>query len=124
MLIPAALLALAIALSIASGVVTAHGGDPDGDGLTNQEEALWGTNKQDADTDHDWISDGDEVRLYNTDPTMIDSDSDGLTDWSEINTYMTVPWDGDSDDDGFSDGEEVAAGTNPLKPNSFPRVPR
>ncbi|MGC9399594.1 MAG: CARDB domain-containing protein [Anaerolineae bacterium] len=43
-------------------------GDPDGDGLTNEEEADWGTDPNNPDTDGDGISDGDEVD-QGTDPT-------------------------------------------------------
>ncbi|MBN1147788.1 MAG: hypothetical protein JXA78_11075 [Anaerolineales bacterium] len=37
--------------------------DPDQDGLTNRDEALYGTDPNDSDTDEDGFSDGDEVRL-------------------------------------------------------------
>jgi Bacterial TSP3 repeat len=37
-----------------------------------------------------------------------------------VNTHATNPLDPDSDDDGFSDGVEVAAGSNPNDPASFP----
>ena len=51
------------------------------------------------------------VRVYKTtyitDPNDADSDDDGLSDGDEVNTYGTDPNDADSDDDGLSDGEEV-----------------
>lgn len=41
--------------------VTDPTGDDDGDGLPNSEEALWGTNPNNADTDGDGFADGEEV---------------------------------------------------------------
>jgi ELWxxDGT repeat protein len=55
-----------------------------------------------------------------TDPFDADSDGDGLTDGAEVNTYGTSPIGFDTDGDGFGDGVEVAAGTDPLDPQSFP----
>lgn len=63
--------------------------DPDGDGLTTEEEAALGTNPDLADSDGDGLDDGDEVAL-GTDP--LDPDTDG---------------------DGFTDGDEYDVGTNP-----------
>ncbi len=124
--------------------------DLDGDGLTNLEEYEAGTDPNDADSDDDGLTDGDEVNLYYTDPLISDydldsdgdsltnveevdihetdpndsdSDDDGLTDGEEINTYSTDPNDSDSDDDGFSDYEEVLNGTDPNDPADFPVTP-
>lgn len=41
---------------------TDAGQDPDGDGLTNRDEAAWGTDPTNADTDGDGINDGDEAK--------------------------------------------------------------
>jgi hypothetical protein len=70
------------------------------------------------------------VSLLNTgtDPTDPDTDDDGLLDGVETNTDIFVgandtgsdPHLADSDGDGFDDGDEVAAGTNPNNPLSFP----
>jgi uncharacterized repeat protein (TIGR03806 family) len=57
-----------------------------------------------------------------------DDDNDGLTDVYETSTGVfqsgtdtgSDPFDWDSDDDGSSDGVEVAAGTDPNDPASFP----
>ncbi|MFA6609855.1 MAG: hypothetical protein WCT15_03300, partial [Candidatus Omnitrophota bacterium] len=79
--------------------------DIDGDGLYDWE---------DADSDSDGFSDGEEVRLGSlwSDPANIppvtagiDSDGDGVTDANEA-TFETDPLVADSDHDGFSDGEE------------------
>jgi len=68
--------------------------DIDGDGLTDQEEGVLGTDPTDADSDDDGVIDGDEV-----DPGD-DTDGDGL-----INAL-----DPDSDGDGINDGTELGLG--------------
>jgi hypothetical protein len=116
--------------------------DPDGDGLTDAEEVVLGTDPSDpdsdddgltdgdevnvhgtdpssADSDGDGLNDGDEVNVHGTDPSSADSDGDGLNDGDELNVHATNPLDSDSDDDGLSDGDEVNVhGTNPLNPDS------
>ncbi len=79
--------------------------DSDGDGLSDQQEALLGTNPNEADTDADGIDDGDEVNDTTTDPTDADSDDDLLTDGIELNNG-TNPLNPDSDGDGVLDGTE------------------
>ena len=49
--------------------VTDPTGDPDGDGLNNADERLWGTNPNNPDTDGDGFNDGDEVTA-NHNPTI------------------------------------------------------
>jgi len=94
-------------------------GDADGDGLLNKEEKQLGTDKKNADTDGDGLSDGAEVKQYNTNPMKADSDSDGLTDGEEVNTYKTNPNKADTDGDGLSDKAEVSQHrTNPNKADS------
>jgi fimbrial isopeptide formation D2 family protein/uncharacterized repeat protein (TIGR01451 family) len=64
--------------------------DTDGDGLSDAEETLFGTNPNDSDSDDDGLIDGDE------DNWLDDTDGDGV-----INAL-----DADSDNDGLFDGTE------------------
>ena len=90
--------------------------DTDGDGLTDGEEDQLGTNPLNSDTDYDSLPDGEEVSL-GTDPLSDDSDGDEVTDDVEIE-IDTDPLDADSDDDGLPDGKEVSSGTDPLDADS------
>ena len=83
--------------------------DSDGDGLSDGEELEYGTDPNNADSDGDGLSDGDEVNSYGTDPTKVDTDGDGLTDYDEVITYKTDPTNanGDVDGDGLSDVDEI-----------------
>ncbi|OGQ09917.1 MAG: hypothetical protein A2138_19660, partial [Deltaproteobacteria bacterium RBG_16_71_12] len=78
--------------------------DTDGDGLSDPQEALIGTNPNAADTDGDGVADGLEVQR-GTDPLSVDTDCDGLNDGQEA-ALQTSPVDRDSDDDGITDGVE------------------
>lgn len=108
------------------------GGDPDGDGLTNDDELAAGTNPNNEDTDGDGFDDGMEVE-YGSDPLTppdanTDTDGDGIPDVVEgagdpdsdgIPNYA----DEDSDGDGMSDVMERTLNTNPYdfdNPNSLP----
>lgn len=73
------------------------------DGLTNDQEATYGSNPHNDDSDGDGLSDYDEVTTRGTSPTMADSDGDMVPDQAEL-----------------------AASTNPLDKNSFlrPRMER
>ncbi len=117
--------------------------DADGDGLSDDEEALFGTDKNDKDTDDDgftdfeevWLmgtnpltvndqyvdtdgdglADYDEVKNHNTDINSEDTDGDSLTDYDEVFVYETDPTKKDTDGDGLSDSFEIENGLNPLK---------
>jgi peroxiredoxin len=91
--------------------------DTDGDGLTDVDEAIYGTDPNNVDSDGDGISDNDEISM-GTNPMEADSDEDGLTDGEELD-LLTDNLDSDSDMDGFSDGSEVQIGTDPLDPFSW-----
>lgn len=92
--------------------------DTDGDGLTDLQEVLLGTDPLLFDTDGEGLSDGDEVNLYGTNPLHRNTDRDGINDHIEIFFKRTNPLDPDTDDDGLTDGEEASIKglkTNPLK---------
>lgn len=107
-------------------VVVPDPNDPDGDGLTNGEEASAGTDPDDPDTDDDGLSDGDEVDVHDTDPNDPDTDGDGLVDGAEVLgvtisqrfeicgkkarrsiSVKTDPLRKDTDKDGLRDGKEA-----------------
>ncbi|HEY0904291.1 MAG TPA: hypothetical protein VGE14_10420, partial [Marmoricola sp.] len=100
------------------------GPDTDGDGLSDSDERIYGTNPNDADTDDDGLSDGQEVTGSQntgfgqkpTSPLKADTDGDGLGDGREVVITRTDPNDADTDNGTVSDGAEVSAGTNPLDP--------
>jgi Bacterial TSP3 repeat len=100
-------------------------GDPDGDGLFDDEEAGLGTDPFNPDSDADGSEDGAEVLGADgveysgdeTDPLDDDSDDDGLKDGEEL-AAGTDPLTADTDDDGLLDGEEGPAGTDPLNRDS------
>ncbi len=66
-----------------------------------------------TDSDGDGLSDSQEA-VYGTDPHRADSDDDGLSDAAEVWIYGTDPLNKDTDGDGMSDGAEVLAGRSPL----------
>jgi uncharacterized protein (TIGR03382 family) len=101
--------------------------DTDGDGLTDDEEAVLGTDPNDPDTDDDGLNDGEEVQTHGTDPLDPDTDGDGLDDGDELvgadgtpfTGDETDPTDADTDNDGLNDGDEVTVhGTDPTDPDT------
>lgn len=102
----------------AAYTVTGGGIDSDGDGLLDNEEAQYGTDPYDPDTDDDGLSDGEEVKIYSTDPLNPDTDLDGLKDGAEVLTFRTNPLVQDTDNGGVADGHEVIEDyTDPLDPS-------
>jgi hypothetical protein len=83
-------------------------GDKDGDGLTNAEEFVHGTNSFERDSDGDGMSDGDEIRS-GLNALNRDQDGQGQTDGYE-----------DWDNDGYTNREEVMCRTDPNDPTRYP----
>lgn len=90
--------------------------DADGDGLTDFEEALRGSDIDDPDTDGDGLDDGEEI-IGGTDPVDPDTDADGVADGAE-HELGTDPLHPDSDFDGLRDGLEVIYGSDPRNPDT------
>ena len=102
--------------------------DTDGDGLTDAEEALLGTDPALADTDSDGLSDFVEATgAAGTNPLLFDTDSDGLSDGVEdvnldgiVDPTETHPVLADTDGGGIGDGAEITGGTDPLDASDDP----
>ncbi len=65
-----------------------------------------------TDSDGDGLSDYEEL-LVGSNPNKADSDGDGLSDFAEVRTHKSNPLTTDTDGDGYSDGIEVARDGNP-----------
>lgn len=99
--------------------------DSDNDGLSNAQEAILGTDPNDADSDNDGLDDGAEIGNdgvidgTDTDPLDADSDEDGIADGAEVlgldgvanSGDETDPLNPDSDNDGINDGTELGVTT-------------
>ena len=84
--------------------------DADNDGLASKWELLFGYNPGLRDSDANGVFDGDE-----------DLDLDGLTNLQE-QVRRTHANNRDTDGDGWFDEAEVTGGSNPLDPNSRPKL--
>ena len=60
-----------------------------------------------------------DLNACNLDSTTLDSDHDGLSNHNELYIYHTNPCKWDTDGDGYNDGNEVAHGYSPLKAGSW-----
>ncbi len=68
--------------------------DSDGDGLTDQEEAAYGTLIGEADSDRDGLTDRQEIEIYKTDPLVADTDGDTFNDGEEVRQFFNPNGDG------------------------------
>lgn len=101
--------------------------DTDLDGLTDDAEAILGTDPLLADTDLDGLCDGaidvpgvcvggedrngdGRVDVDESSPLLADTDGDGLDDFIEVIVAGTSPNDADTDDDGLCDGAIEVSG--------------
>ena len=109
-------------------------GDPDGDGLSNVEEAQAGSDPAVVDSDGDGVDDGDDdlpaisTETVDTDGdgqgdnSDLDDDNDGIDDVTEAtnciygskNNACTDPLKADTDGDTIADATEIQNGTNPV----------
>lgn len=91
-------------------------GDIDGDDLSSDEEAIYGTDDRNPDSDFDLMFDGWEIK-YGLNPLLNDAnedlDSDMLTNVEE-HELGTSPASSDTDSDSMPDFYEIQNGLNPL----------
>lgn len=113
--------------------------DADGDGLNNSQEAYWGTDPYNPDTDWDGHTDGNEVYYDNTNPASynyfpppspVDADGDGYDDSSDpavsdawnLSPVNQITWYssalGDADADGVVNFYDITPW--PLDPSADP----
>lgn len=67
-------------------------GDFDGDGLTNREEYLLGTNPALADSDGDGLTDYDEVHTYLTNPSASDLPAESVVSSINLEGFVASTW--------------------------------
>jgi subtilisin-like proprotein convertase family protein len=91
-------------LASASAAATGSSKDSDSDGLSDEQEAAYGTDPAKADSDGDGLIDAAEVNQLGTDPTRPDTDGDGLRDGVEAR--------------GYKDGSGKQWYLNPLSPDT------
>ena len=133
----AVLIACAVGLSMGSvfGLDPLNGDDsrldPDGDGLNNLMEFVYGTDPYDPDSDRDGIDDGWEA-YYDRNrakfdsmsaKARFDSDGDGLNDVNVDPDYRFDPADSTDerdrpDSDGWDNLREYLEGTDPTNPDT------
>ena len=85
--------------AVATETTVATPTDQDADNLADALEPEAGLDPTAADTDGDYVADGDEFALYQTDPTIADTDGDGALDGEELFGTHTNPllWEESSD---------------------------
>jgi cell division septation protein DedD len=75
-----------------------------------------------TDTDRDGLTD-EEERLYGTAVNNPDTDADGSSDFEELKIWGTDPNNPDTDAYSYKDGEEVKNGYNPRGSGKLPNLP-
>jgi len=88
--------------------------EPEGNGTSEVEPPL--------DTDGDGLTDDEELVL-GTNVNAVDSDRDGLSDKEEVEFYKSNPLSPDTDGDSYLDGDEVKNGYDPLGPGRLLNAP-
>ena len=93
--------------------------DDDNDGLSDSDEVIAGSDSLLMDTDGDGLIDGygGLINIWLV-PYGVDIDGDGFADGEQ--DYGTSPLLADTDGDQLQDGLEVANGTSPTDPESWP----
>ncbi len=79
--------------------------------MVGAAESAFSTIVTNTDQDGDGLSDVEEA-TYGTNPLLVDTDTDGLNDWTEVE-IGTNPLSPDTDGDGVSDGDEYRVGSDP-----------
>lgn len=72
-------------------------GDYDGDNLTNLDEYNHNTDPRNPDTDHDHLTDWEEINVYHTDPNKSDTDEDSALDGADNCPSVYNPDQADND---------------------------
>jgi len=96
--------------------------DSDGDLLSDDDELLLGTDKNNPDTDGDGLTDGyslvskkpEALPTIDDTPTILPIEEKGTIS-GELSTGCTSPLLSDTDGDGIKDGDELENGTDPCK---------
>ena len=97
--------------------------DSDGDGLTDDEELILGTDPGNPDTDDDGLNDGAEVAL-GSDPLNADTDRDSILDGGDNCLFIANQPQADGDGDGVGDVcDNCPTDTNPGQEDALPDTP-
>lgn len=100
-------------------------GDPDADGLSNADEALWGTNPSNADTDSDGYKDGEEIAASHnpTIPSPNDKLPEGFQPGQNVTPLTSSAPAAQGFESLFSDSVDVTGGNKNLSQEYARSVP-
>lgn len=100
-------------------------GDPDADGLSNTDEALWGTNPSNADTDSDGYKDGEEIAASHnpTIPSPNDKLPEGFQPGQNVTPLTSSAPAAQGFESLFSDSVDVTGGNKNLSQEYARSVP-